>query len=447
MSTDKGGVYQRGGFWLDLVRGAGGEPLNDNWYIWWYDSERGRQRRKTTGTNNVRLACDKLDEHYLATFRPTAADQAVYDVSTALTDYFVEHGQKQISAEAIKARLKLMSRFIDHEAQAGRLATPFLPDHIDDYWLSRFREWALAEPIVSRRKDASGQWVAGSSRPRTASSTEESIIQLKAALNHAFRRRRIRYVPPLKHKTRAAVTPVRTYRLSMTALGEMIDFTVRGSGNYAGHADRLLSLRRYLIAAICTLARPDAIFDMSVLKERGQWLRADHRFSLNPEGRAQTKKHRPIVPVNDLLHVWLDATDEWFVCRERLVFEKGQEIERVEQIGVRSVKSGWDTMRTELRIPAGWGPKLIRHSMASELRRRRADPWELAGQLGHRVLKTSEIYAIYDPDYLSTVQAAIDDVLADLRRSTGDMLPPRTRPPLPSPVDAGGHDERLTRDR
>lgn len=422
MSTDKGGVYQRGGFWLDLVRGSGGEPLNDNWYIWWYDAERGRQRRKTTGTNDVRLACNKLDEHYLLLFRPTASDQAAYDVSTALTDYYVEHGQKQISADAIKARLKLMSRFLDHEAQAGRLPDPFLPDHVDDQWLSRFREWALADPIVARKKDKRGEWIAGKSRPRTASSVEESVIQLKAVLNHAYRRRRIRYVPPLKHKTRAAVTSVRTYRLSMTALGEMLDFTVRGSGKYAGHADRLISLRRYMIAAICTLARPDAIFDMNVLKERGQWLRADRRFSLNPEGRTQTKKHRPIVPVNDLLHEWLAATDQWFVCRERLVFEEGQEIERVQQTGVSSVKSAWDTMRSELGIPAGWGPKLIRHSMASELRRRRVDPWELAGQLGHRVLKTSEIYAIYDPDYLSTVQAGIDDVLADLRRSAGAAL-------------------------
>ena len=202
----------------------------------------------------------------------------------------------------------------------------------------------------------------------------------------------------------------------------MLDFTMRGSGKYAGHAARLLPLRRFLIAAICTLARPDAIFDMSALKERRQWLRADRRFNLNPEGRAQTKKHRPIVPVNDLLRSWLEVTDEWFVCREKLVFEEGQATEHMKQIGVDSVKSGWDTMRSELGIPAGWGPKLIRHSMASELRRRRADPWELAGQLGHRILRTSEIYAIYDPDYLSSVQGAINEVVGDLQKQSGVAL-------------------------
>ena len=153
-------------------------------------------------------------------------------------------------------------------------------------------------------------------------------------------------------------------------------------------------------------------------------LKDDRRFNLNPAGRAQTKKHRPIVPVNDLLHAWLCDTEEWLVCKERSWFDTDEQIERVEQISVKAVRSGWDTMRTHLGIPKGWGPKLVRHSMASELRKRRVDPWELAGQLGHRVLKTSEIYAIFDPDYLSTVQLAIADILSDLEKSCGAALQP-----------------------
>jgi hypothetical protein len=424
MPTDKGGVYQRGGFWLDLVRGAGGEPISPRWYIWWYDPAGGRQRRKSTGTDNVRIACDKLDEHFLATHKPTAADQEVYSVSTAMTDYYLEHGSKQASAASIKARLKLMSRFMDVEAEAGRLLDPFLPEHLDNLFLERFRAWALADPIVARKKDDERNWVDGQSRDRQASTVEESIIQLKAAVNHAYNNRRIRFVPPLKHKSRAAVTPVRTYRLTLSNLGEMLDYTMIGSSRYAGHGALLLPLRRYLIGAICTLARPDAVLDMSTAAERGQWMKDDRRFNLNPSGRTQTKKHRPIVPVNDLLHAWLCATDEWLVCKERGRFDGDEQIERLEQIGVKAVRSGWDSMRAHLGIPKGWGPKLIRHSMASELRKRRVDPWELAGQLGHRVLKTSEIYAIFDPDYLGTVQLAIADIVSDLEKSCGAALQP-----------------------
>jgi hypothetical protein len=424
MPTDKGGVYQRGGFWLDLVRGAGGQPISPRWYIWWYDAAGGRQRRKSTGTDNVRIACDRLDEHFLATHKPTATDQEVYSVSAAMTDYYLEHGSKRGSAASIKARLKLMSRFMDAEAKAGRLLDPFLPEHLDNLFLERFRTWALADPIVARKKDDDGNWVDGRSRDRQASTVEESIIQLKAAVNHAYNNRRIRYVPPLKHKSRASVTPVRTYRLSVNSLGEMLDYTMAGSGRYAGHGARLLPLRRYLIGAICTLARPDAVLDMSIIPERGQWMKEDRRFNLNPVGRAQTKKHRPIVPVNDLLHAWLSETEEWLVCRERSWFDADEQMERVAQIGVKAVRSGWDSMRAQLGIPTGWGPKLIRHSMASELRKRRVDPWELSGQLGHRVLKTSEIYAIYDPDYLGTVQLAIADIISDLMKTCGTALQP-----------------------
>ena len=71
MPTDKGGVYQRGGFWLDLDRGAGGKPTSPNWYIFHYDPSTGHQRRTSTRTSDVRLACDKLDQHFLALHKPT----------------------------------------------------------------------------------------------------------------------------------------------------------------------------------------------------------------------------------------------------------------------------------------------------------------------------------------------------------------------------------------
>lgn len=426
MATAKGGVYQRGEFWLDLARGKGGKPVSERWYIWWYDAGAGRQRRKSTGTSDIRLACDALDTRYLALHRPTPTDQASYSVPEAMTDYWLEHGSTQISADAIKSRLKLFTRFLDIEAEAGRLTDPFLPDDLDERFLARFRKWALADPIVARRKDAEGNWVPGKSRPRTASTVEDSIIQLKAALNHAFNARRTRYVPPLKHKTRDQVTPQRTYRLSLDAIAELLDYSIRGAGSYAGHADRLIPLRRYLIGAICTIARPDAVMDISVAPARAQWMPVEARLALNPEGRLQTKKVRPVLPVADLLTTWLEATDEWLVCAERKCFDKNQQIDVLEQIRVAGVKSGWASARQALGIPMGWGPKLIRHSMSTILANRRVDLTELEIALGHRPFgKTTSRYAIFDPDYLSTIKAGIDDIVTDLTRKVGPAIHPR----------------------
>lgn len=423
MSAVKGGVYQRGPFWLDLVRGADGKPASDRWYIWWYDAASGRQQRRSTRTTDVRAACEQLDTHYLATHRPTKQEQEEYGVAEAMTDYYLEHGQHLPSADPIRARLALFDRFREVEQDAGRLPSPLMPDHIDDNVLNRFRKWGVADPIVARKKDEHGNWIDGQKRKRAASTVEESVIQLKAALNYAFRNRRVRYVPPLTHKTRDQVTAKRTYRLSVETLGEMLDYSLRGAGTYKGHGDRLLPMRRYLIAAICTLARPDAIFDMSVERDRGQWMRSERRFDLNPAGRIQTKKVRPVVPVVDLLNSWLSATDDRMVCGERTRFDARQKIEVTEQYRVASVRKAWDGICEQFSIPDGWGPKLIRHSMATILANRGVDLIQLEMALGHRVLgKTSSRYAIFDPAYLNTITDGINDVVADLTKMAGPAL-------------------------
>lgn len=423
MSAVKGGIYQRGEFWLDHVRGRDGKPASERLYIWWYDAAAGRQQRKTTRTGDIRLACEKLDEHYLSVHRPTQSDQASYSVADAMVDYWVEHAQHIASAAAKKAQLKLFRRFMDHEIEAGRIATPFLPDDLDDALLNRFRAWGVADPIVARKKDANGNWIDGMVRIRTASTVEESVITLKAALNRAFKGRRTRYVPPLQHKTRDQVTPERTYRLSLNAIGELLDYSLRGAGNYSGHSERLLPFRRYLIGAICTLARPDAIIDMSVAANREQWLEDARLFALNQAGRIQTKKVRPVLPVVDLLHSWLGTTDEWLVCSETRTFDEKQQIDVIEQHGVSSIRSAWEGAAERLGIPAGWGPKLIRHSMSTILANRKVDLVELEMALGHRVLsKTSSRYAIFDPSYLGTVRAGIEDVISDLTKMAGPAL-------------------------
>src|SRR5690606_27969238 len=194
----------------------------------------------------------------------------------------------------IRARLKLFTRFLEAEIDVGRLHEPVLVDSIDDNLLTRFRAWSVADPILTKKRAPDGSWT-HSSRPRSPSTAEESIIALKAALK--YNKARMPAVPELKHLTRKEVTPERRYRLSLDTLAEILDFTSSGAGNYAGHADRLLPMRRYLIAGISTLARPDAVFDMSVAPARQQWFPAFGIFSLNPAERLQTKKHRPTVPV------------------------------------------------------------------------------------------------------------------------------------------------------
>ena len=144
MATRRDAIYQRGAFWLDHDRGKNGAPLSPWLYICWYDQAKGRIRRKNTRERDVRLASNALDRHYLAVHKPTEAEKDSYSVSEAMTDYWLEHGSTAASADAIRARLKLVTRF-NVEAEAGRLLDPFLPRQVDDDWIRRFRKWAEAE--------------------------------------------------------------------------------------------------------------------------------------------------------------------------------------------------------------------------------------------------------------------------------------------------------------
>ena len=82
-------------------------------------------------------------------------------------------------------------------------------------------------------------------------------------------------------------------------------------------------------------------------------------------------------------------------------------------------------MLGKLGMPARWEPKLLRHSMATHLRARGVDPWELEGQLGHKKLDVTETYAVFAPDYLGTVQQGIADIVADLFTCVPRALHPK----------------------
>ena len=427
-------LYGRGEFYLDHVRGKDGEPASPNLYIFWYDEHAGRLQRRSTRTADLRLATDALDRHFLAVHRSDPDEKGSYTVHQAMTDYWTLHGSSRSSADAIRARLKLVTRFLDHEIASGILREPVLPSVVDgEEWAKRFRQWAVeTDPIAQRRRDpATGEWTI-STRKRSEATAEESIIQLKAALR--FNAKRMPEVPTLKHRTRAEVTAARTYRLSVDQIAEMLDYTAEGDPALSpAHATRLMPLRRYLIAAISTMARPDAIYDLSVMQGRGQWHRGAGVLDLNPANRIQTRKYRPALPVTALLASWLEATDDRFVCHESIV--EADDDRWLTQRPVADIKKAWRVMAARFGIPGGYGPKLMRHSLATLIAQRGVPLTEIALALGHTVLPPStRHYVIFSPHYLVHTRQALEDIAADLAR--------RVRAPLHARHTQVGSDGR-----
>ena len=133
-------------------------------------------------------------------------------------------------------------------------------------------------------------------------------------------------------------------------------------------------------------------------------------------------------PLTGVLGEWLAATDDRFICREWDVERPDGTLEP-RQAWVASIDSAWSSACREFGVPKGWGPKLIRHSVATILASKRVDGMELEILLGHRpVKKTTGRYTIFDPDYLLTVRQAIENLWGRVGRSLPISASPKFHP-------------------
>ena len=160
----------------------------------------------------------------------------------------------------------------------------------------------------------------------------------------------------------------------------------------------------YLVIAMNTMARPAAVLDT-----RGaQFDELHHRFDLNPPGRKQNKKYRPILAVTPTLLPWLKTVTE---PHHRYVTFAGQ--------AIKSIKTVWETLRTDAELDDRVTPYSIRHGMAREMRKRKVPKEQISIFLGHLPKDsdaTTSIYAPYDPEYCSEAVAAIESVMTEIRR-------------------------------
>ena len=85
---------------------------------------------------------------------------------------------------------------------------------------------------------------------------------------------------------------------------------------------------------------------------------------------------------------------------------------------MRQIDRVWRETIARAGIGAGVDRMTLRRTMARELRRRGIQPWDLGGIMGHKAQHhdTTEIYAAYDPNYLSLAVAAIDGFMSDVGR-------------------------------
>jgi Phage integrase family len=169
-------------------------------------------------------------------------------------------------------------------------------------------------------------------------------------------------------------------------------------------AARSRHMLHFLLIAANTLARPAAILDLAP----SQFDDAHGLLDLNPAGRVQNKKFRPIIPVTPTLLPWLER-DVGPSCRYVNYRRKP----------VNSILHMWRLTRSEAGLDERVTPYSIRHGLARELRKRRVPTEQISLFLGHRPggsAATTSIYAPYGPGFLRDAVDAVESVMADVRK-------------------------------
>lgn len=151
--------------------------------------------------------------------------------------------------------------------------------------------------------------------------------------------------------------------------------------------------RLYVELGLATMARPSAILELT-------WDRADFdrgTVNLNPSGRRQTRKRRPVVPLNEDA---LEALREAYKGRQsQFVVERGAQ-------QVKSIKKAFQAASARSGIHVT--PYTLRHTGAVWAAEAGVSMAELAQFMGHDDSATTEKhYARFSPGHLRRVANAV----------------------------------------
>lgn len=333
---ERPGLTPDGLYWLSKRKGS------DNWQRTWFDAGSRQTRCSSLSTSDLRAALEKLALWWAENRRLSNERPESVALSEVLVRYYREYAKDLPSGTQ------------------ARIACAKLTAHSGAVAVSAFDHAQQQAFIASMREEGN-----------SAGYIRRTLSVAKAALAWAWTRNLIRIVPNVKLPEDGEA---KERLLSNDELRAILEQSTEEH------------LYRFVVIELATWARPDAILDLT--RERCDLER--RLITLNPEGRKQTKKHRPALPsVPAMDHVVLRQASGY------LIQWRGHKL--------GSIKTTWRKMRTRAGLSKDVVPYSIRHTMATNARAAGCHPWEIEGWLGHKRPSTSERYAKYAPDYLGSV--------------------------------------------
>ncbi len=328
----------------------------------WSDRKSGRVERLSTGTDDIDEAQRELADHFLTKqglHHETPSDVTLVAV---LRHYYDQHGQNVRSQRMIDRAITYMSDFWPIEPVSA------ITIQEQERFVAYMRERGLSSGYIKR-----------------------ILGVLGAAMRRAYYTNQLATVPAVLKPTYFGPDAERQRILNLDEMKALWD---------AKMPDHL---RVFLVLAINTAARPEALFEL-----RRAQIDIEHRLlHLNPGGRVQTKKHRPTLPISNTLLPWLSLERDYQVQWKK------------NQTGpLKSIQTTWRKLRADIGFDKDVVPYTIRHTIATELRRRGVLEWECRGFMGHRSGGVTERYAKFQPDHLGAAVRAIDAYCGDLNEIT-----------------------------
>ena len=359
------------------------------WQIATYSEKSRSDVYRSTRTRDLDRAKAAIHAHDEAerSQRPQTADVALVVPQIAL--YWREHGQHSHGPATIAGSLRAFVGFLGQD-ETGETA---VISDLSPVVFTRFRKWRMAPHSFTVHW--AGQDMALASPGVKGESVQRNLDDVRAALNHAARNGRIPYAPKVPSVPTEQRSPARDVRVTIETLGVMVGFascdTVTASGKVI-ESDPFFT--RWLWLMIATGCRPEAALKFD---PRDQW--NGDLLDLQHRDASRTKKRNPVVPAIEpfkpILGAWRSDSAQPVASRRR----------------------AWWTMRRALALPANVIPKTIRHTVATELRRRGVPAEQISGLLGHVAMnRTTEVYAKYDPAYLREAKAVLTTIFDEVAR-------------------------------
>lgn len=376
--------YTVGDYWLDKRR-DGKSP--DIWQICRYSEKSRSTIYRTTRARDLEDAKAALHAFVQAerSKRPQTADAALIVPQIGL--YWREHGKFAHGPATIAGSLRAFVGFLMQDEIGETAAISDLSPVV----FTRFRKWRMAPHSFTVKW--AGKDMTLNSEGVQGESVQRNLDDVRAALNHAAANGRIPYAPKVSSVPTELRSPARDVRVTLEQLGAMIGFALQDTVTAKEPivTDRFYA--RWLWLMIATACRPEAGLKFD---PREQW-RGD-LIDLQHKDASRTKKRNPVVPA---IEPFKPILEQWRGDNGEPVHSRGR---------------AWRTMRRALRLPDNVIPKTIRHTIATELRRRGVPAEQISGLLGHVAMnRTTEVYAKYDPSYLREAKAALTTIFTEVQ--------------------------------